>query len=356
MNLVSRFVMFSLACVLLAGCANYGSEEHFDRSSSSVDAKTALVGQPGRATVYLFRQRAFMQQFVYIPIPPMYYAVDGTMVSIMPLGSHVVLSLEPGRHTFTRFKVGGGGLFPIEVDRVDVQVELASDQIYYVGTRNGYPTQPFDAVDARRGMEIIADTELAKVIHKPATVDTFMARMAAAEAKRKAASSFAPTGLPPTQRASSPIESALPSSQQIGEFLDVVAAIALVAVLLVGAAADASSGPGATPALASPSSPPAIASPSPPQRQLSTETWRTSSGTLAEVLQSKESTVVRDIASGVRYEIESGRITGSDGSRYRVVGSNVYSDSGVSYQVIGNNVFASDGRKCEKIGVNVSCR
>jgi hypothetical protein len=51
-----------------------------------------------------------MQELIYIPIPPFFYAVDGRMLSIMPLALHAVLSLEPGRHRFSRLIVSGGGL------------------------------------------------------------------------------------------------------------------------------------------------------------------------------------------------------------------------------------------------------
>ena len=353
MNTLRRLLALLATLLMLASCANYGSEKHFERSSAAVEASKTQEGQPGRATVFYFRQRAFMQSLIYVPIPPYFYAVDGTMLSIMPLGSHALLSLEPGKHTFTRFIVSGGGFVPIALDRVDIELTVIAGQTYFVGSMNGFPSFAFEPVDSERGRAIIADTELAKLIHQPVSVDSFTSRMAPAESKRRAGNSAQTTAQSVPQRPSANVANVLPSSQQVGEFLEVIATVALVAVLLFGAAAGASSGPSSPQPYSPNLSPPPAISVRAPQLDPS---WRTSSGSLSEILRSKEETTLRNLSTGVRYRIEDGRITGTDGSRYRVVGSTVFSDTGQSYQVIGNNVFASDGSSCVKTGVVVSCR
>ena len=357
MNALSRLLACLATLLMLTSCANYGSEKHFERSSAAVEASKTLEGQPGRATVYYFRQRAFMQPLIYTPIPPFFYAVDGTMLSIMPLGSHAVLSLEPGKHKFTRFAVSGGGIFPINFHRVDIELTVVAGQTYFVGSRNGFPSTPFEPVDSEHGRAIIADTELVKLIHQPVSADAFTSRLVAAETKRRAGSSTQTTSQPLPQGPTANIANALPSSQQVGEFLEVVATVALIAVLLFGAAAGASSVPSAPPSHnLNLSPPPTISVRAPIQQTQLDRSWRTSSGSLSEILRSKEETTLYNLSSGVRYRFEDGRIKGTDGSRYRVVGSTVFSDTGQSYQVIGNNIFASDGSSCVKTGVVVSCR
>ena len=77
--MTSRVLISICTLLLLAGCANFRSEQHFERDPTAVEAAKSALDAPGRATVYFFRQRAMMQPLIYIPIPPMYYAVDGTI-------------------------------------------------------------------------------------------------------------------------------------------------------------------------------------------------------------------------------------------------------------------------------------
>jgi hypothetical protein len=306
-----------------------------------------------------------MQSLVYTPIPPAYYAVNGKMTSIMPLGTHVVLSLEPGRHTFVGFLVGGGGIFPISWVRYELEADLEADQTYYIGMRHDLLKTTIESVNTGAGREIIEHSALAKLIHQPATIHKFTAALAAAESRRKAGGTVTPVAQAGSQSSNPVIQGALPSAQQVSDFLEIIGAVALVAVMIFGAAAGASSAQIAPPAVVIPSSPSAVVG-SPLQQRVprdvalslnpTGETLRSSSGTLAEILNSKESTTLYFPSSGLRYQIEDGRIVGNDGGRFRVLGSNVFSDTGITYQVIGNNVFTSDGHSCTKTGVIISCR
>lgn len=363
------------SCLALCSCANYYTDKHFERGQSLPQSVGAT--ETDRATVYFFRQRAWGQALIYIPIPPLFYAVDEKLVSIMPLGSNVRLSLPAGTHTFSRLVVSGGGFISRSVDRTDFKVVLDPGKTYYIGTRNGFPSQPFGVTDDTNGQEVVKDTEPAKILHNPVSIATFTSRVVAMDNK--------PT--PPTQGGATPpapatgantnsLSDALPSSRQVGDFLEGLAAVALIGLMIFGAAAvSKSAGPSQypSPALYSQpySAPPTPPAPSPyatpPAQRLvqpnlsqtatsASTTWQSSSGTLSEILQSKDLVVLKNVSSGVSYRIEDGRITGSDGSRFTVRGPNIYSDTGQSYQVIGNSLFTSDGRSCVKTGIVVSCR
>jgi hypothetical protein len=344
------------ALMLLAGCANRGLEHHFERTPAAIEASKTVQGQADRATVYFVRRSGLMQ-VTAIPRPPHYFAIDGKMLSVMPLDSHVVLSLEPGTHTFTRLLVLDGGIFPIRLNRVETAIELAGGETYFVVDKPAFLAPALSLQDETSGREALANTELAKLIHQPVSIDVFTSRIAAAEQKRKAGGSLPATSPIGQQSAPSSLQNALPSSKQIGDFLEVVATLALVAVLILGATtgsgASSNSPPPMMPNL---SPPPAISAPASARAASIANTWRTSSGTLSEVLESKDETTLHNISSGVRYRIEDGRISGSDGSRYRVNGSTIFSDSGQTYRVIGDSIFASDGRSCMKTGTVVSCR
>lgn len=350
-----RLLLTLMLALELAGCATYGSEKHFERDASEAARATSSAGQAGRATVYFFRERALLQPLVYTPIPPVVFATNERLVSMMPVGSYVVLSLEPGQHKFSRLLVGGDWLFPLSIHRNDLELRLEAGKTYYVGSVNTFMGNPLRLVDGAAGEKLVASAELAKLIHNPATVDAYIARLRDEDTKRRA-SPTKPSGPNFVQTSMS---SALPSSAQVTSFLEDLATVALAALLV---AAVVAGGAGAT---APPAVPPGVV-PSPPAQIQSVHqqsalvsapaTWRTSAGTLAEIVHSKDAVTVRNLATGVTYNIEDGRIRGTDGSRYRVYGSTVFSDTGLTYQVIGNNLFTSDGRTCTKIGVVVSCR
>jgi hypothetical protein len=363
------------SCIALYGCANYYTDKHFDRGQSLPQSVGAT--ESDRATVYYFRQRAWGQALIYIPIPPLYYAVDEKLVSIMPLASNVRLSLPAGTHTFSRLIVSGGGFISRSVDRTDFKMALDPGKTYYIGTRNGFASQPFGVTDDTNGLEIVKDTEPAKILHNPVSIATFTSRIAAMNNKPTLpAQSGATPPAPATGANTNSLSDALPSSRQVGDFLEGLAAVALIGLMIFGVAtASKSDGPSPYPSPAlsySPNSaPPTPASPSlyaaPPAQRLAqptrsqtptsaTATWQSSSGTLSDILQSKDLVILKNESSGVSYRIEDGRISGSDGSRFTVRGPNIYSDTGQSYQVIGNSLFTSDGRSCVKTGIVINCR
>lgn len=362
-------IMAFAASIAFTGCANYHTKEHFNSGTSATLSTT--TADPERATIYFFRQRAWGQALIYMPIPPLYYAIDGKLVSIMPLASHVRFSLPPGQHTFSRLIVSGGGLFDRKVEATENTITVEAGKIYYIGTTNGFPSQAFGLVTKSQGSDIILDTSAARILHSPLTVAAFSARIA--DLNRKAPTPASSSGAGANSGGSTPssISDALPSSKQVGDFLEGLAAVALIGLVIFAGAAASRSGANqyASAPIYAPS--PMNTAPYPsaqqgransgPQYQTQTATvqspasWQNSSGTLSDILQSKDRVTLRNISTGVSYEIQDGRIIGTDGSRFTVHGSNIFSDTGQTYQVIGNQLFASDGKSCVKTGSIVSC-
>jgi hypothetical protein len=357
----------SLAVLIcLGGCANYYSERHFDRGASAgVASRNAL--EPDRATVYLFRERAWGQALVYVPIPPLFFAVNDQLASVMPLGSHVRLSLPPGTHKFSRLAVSGGGFLSHSVQATAIDVQVQAGKTYHVGVRNGFPTQPFGLVSVVDGEAVLRDTEPAKLLHASVSVGAFEQRINSLNSKPSSKGDTpSPGGRPGPPSGTTPSD-ALPTQKQIGEALEGIAAVAIIALaILAGVAiASRSASPqyGATSPYSAPS-PMTSSLPAPPRATVvdngpsalsKVGAWQNSYGSLSDILQSKDRVVLRNMSSGVSYEIEDGRIKGSDGSGFTVRGPNIFSDTGASYQVIGNTLFASDGRSCTKTGIVVSC-
>ncbi len=337
------FAIFA-AAALLSGCANHHTEKYFDPTVREGPPTVGSASSGDRVTVHFFRPRAWAQALIYIPIPPRYFAVNGKLTSIMPLGSYVTLSLEPGLHTFSSLGVSGGGLFPLEVGGDNVMVDLKLGRIYYVGTpTNAFAKKLIDEVDEATGKAALAESRPARLLHQPVDVATFKRRLAILDRGGKRPES---TTAPP-KAAEQPGGAALGS--QVTEFLEGIATVALVALLIFGAAAGAAAAQGPAVPTYQPPEPPGINSP------VANQTWNLSSGSAAMIVDNSRERIVRVVNTGVNYRIEGNRIYGSDGSRYRQVGNTFYSDSGESYQVIGNNVFTSDGRTCLKTGVIVSC-
>lgn len=352
----------SLFCTLLliAGCANVNkhAEKHFDRTQAGIANARDAANSAGLATVYLLIPKEGGLQFTFVPVSPAYFAVDGMVLSVMPVGSHIVLSLVPGRHIFSSFRVHSNFRYH-ELDRKDVTIDVAADREYFVGQKYLYL---FEQLNERDGREAVKKTELAKLVHHPVSVETFIANFEASKQQRIRQAASAPTSTTTISSDSNGFNNLLPSSKQVGEFLEGLAAVALIGLALFGAGLAASAGNNLhyTPSQLAPvqaqvqpfrNQPQGIVH----QPLIASQTWQSSSGTLSEIIRSKSEVTVRNTATGASYRIEDGQITGSDGSRFRVIGSMIYSETGQSYQVVGNTLFASDGRKCDKVGSIMMC-
>lgn len=342
--MIAKLLTLTVA-VAITGCATYGQEQHFESDPAIQSAAAVFKAPADRATVYFFRERAWLQPIIGQPIPPAYLAVDGRLVAVAPVGSYLTLSLSSGPHRFSRVMVGGDWLFPLQINQHDLNVELEAGKVYYVGSVNTFGSDPVRSVDASIGRKTIDEARLARQIHNPVTVADFIARVrnADAEAKRKKQSQYG-TWQDVT------VKAALPSSSQVSSFLEVLAAAAFLAVVLLGAKSTPA------PPLNVPQEPPAIVvlqqkSPSP-----KFQAWQPSTASISDVVHSGGRAEFRDLNTGIRYTIEDGHIRGSDGSRYRAYGSQILSDSGQWYHLVGNTFYSEDARRCNWSGSRIGCR
>lgn len=354
-----RTAFLTYLLVVLAGCATYGQEHHFEPSGAQPSAASASApSDDSLATVNFFREGALLGPLTTSPAPLMYFAVDDKLVSVMPVGSNVRLSLSPGTHKFSTILIGGDWLFPLSIHRNDLSARVDMGRENFVGFVNTLTGRPLRVVDMGSAEKVLSSTRPARLIHNPSTVDAFIARLKEADAKRRA--SPAPSGQPgPVTSATA---AALPSSEQVISVLEALATVALVAIVIASVVAGGSGGQTlpAYPTVANTT----LVQPAP--RGYVNQTLspliaapmssRASSGSLSEIIHSKKGVDVRNLTTGVNYRIEDGRINGTDGTRYRVIGSQVISDTGLSYRVIGDSLYSSDGRSCTKVGSLISCR
>lgn len=341
-----RTLSLLIVAVGIAGCATYGQDRHFEPNADAQAASRNFKAPPEQATVFFFRERAWLQSIMYQPIPPAYFAVNERLVSVMPVGSYLTLSLPPGRHKFTRVVATGDWLTPLQINRHDASLEVEAGKTYYVGSVNTFGPDPVRLVDSATGKQTVDEAQLARQIHNPVTVTEFIARLRRSDGESKTGSA-ARSG----SWQSTTTTAALPSSSQVSSFLEVLATAAMVAVLLLGAATAATPPPSA-PTVSSPAAIYQQASPS-PQAQAS---WRPATASISDILWSGGRAEFRDLNTGVRYTIEDGRIRGSDGSRFRAYGSQVVSDTGQWYQVVGSTFYSQDGRTCTRSGSTIGCR
>lgn len=349
-----------LAAFFLAGCATYGQDRFLEtpeRATALTNAKPVLSSD--RAQVYLLRRHTWLTRAMVMPVPPLYCGLDGAMSTILPVDSYLPMSLEPGRHVFTAMRVIEANILdPVYFDRKDIAVDMEAGKTYYVSVMLDATGPHFENIGNVEGQKVADSAKLAKFIYSPVSVDTFIARVSPKDANKPVPTQTA-TMPTPTSTAAGPstttaraIQSALPSQAQVTSFLEVLATVALVGVLILGAALGGTGDPGSIPTR--PVVRPSVAeiAPAPP----SNRTWNTGSGArLIETSSGTERRVV-NISTGVQYRIEGDRISGTDGTRYRISGTQVFSDSGQSMTLIGNNLFTNDGRSCVRTGVIISCK
>jgi hypothetical protein len=354
-----RQVLVLTGCLLsLFGCANIGNQHLFERDPASINQAHTSASDKTRSTVYFVRSKKMYQMLALNQVPPLQYAMDGTLLALMPTGSHLVLSLEPGKHTFTCFYyTGERSLFKFKPPSPhETEFDLLSGHTYYIDS-NKWPIGCREPVqlDPEEGKEIVAKSELAKLIHQPMSVTQFINRIVAIEETRNAANrSSSREGAPAPHFDTTSLQDALPSAKQVGDFLEVVATVAVIALLIVGAGLGGAGNAGTSqhdyvspPSIEQPVS---AASPSSNLRTLKTlnnlSTLHTSSGSVTQIVNSSSEKSIYNVSTGVRYSVFGDRITGSDGSSYLVAGSALLSSTGQTYQVIGNQVFSSDGKSC----------
>jgi hypothetical protein len=391
MKILRLVALFGLALISL-GCTTLGMEPYLEKNPEVLARAKQIAGQPDRATVYLYRRYPFGTPNPGL-LGPYYFAVNEQMISAMPVGTYVVLSLPPGTHKFTRLYetnpwTGTG------FNRYDLMAQMEAGKSYYVGAANLGLTfsRPLQIEDPSSGEQIIQHALMAKFFHAAIPVDTFMSRSTAVrQAKVPRPANTQPslqagnTAMNPQNSRSTHASSTtsntniLPSAQQVNQVLETLAVVALFGLLFVGGAALAAAGGSGTPSLVMPDvslpssarvttveQPASVTRPRPAINNpaasaaaaaaLEPKTWSIHSGGTAQVQSSDKTYEVFNVTNGVRYRYEDGRVYGNDGSRYRMSGNILTSDTtGKAYQVIGNNVFSSDGRSCTRTGAIMSC-
>ena len=140
----------------------------------------------------------------------------------------------------------------------------------------------------------------------------------------------------------------LPSSKQVGDALQAVATVALIALYIVAIGVGAS-------AESQQADPPLSFTPPPTlTRPAASEVIR------QQVVVPDRTRIERTVTNadtGVRYVFDGDRVKGSDGSRYRVAGTTLFSESGQAYQIVGEKfVYSSDGRSCTLITDKLYCK
>jgi len=312
-------VVAGLTLSLLAGCGTAGLQQHFDtQAPAAADMETPAT----LCTVYMFRQKPPMPSLV--PLGVTYIGVDGVMVATMPVGSYVKLALPPGPHTYTDIRAANVSFLPTEYHQKDLTLNVVAGSTHYVGRYiNWLPGGAFDEVSADKGRSVIGESARAKVIHRPLTIAAFHQRIVGPEPEHRAPSKEpAPSG-PGVMES---LSNALPSGQQVGDFL---AALAQISVALLGAV-DVEAGAGGHPRLATPV-PSATAT-----------SWNA-----YKAPQTRSDTIIYT-GNGTARALDSG-VT------YRAFGDRIYSSTGVSYLVSGNRLMASDGQTCTIMGNVVTC-
>lgn len=375
-------VFFLILLGLLGGCTTIGMQPYLEKNPEALARAKSIAGHPERATIFFYRRYPLGTPNPGL-LPPYQFAVNGEVISAMPVGTYVVLSLPPGSHKLTRLAENrnkNGGF-----DAYDLNIETKAGQNYYVGASNGlsiFKSLQEDSPDA--GESFLQHALLAKFYHQPIPLEALLNGATSVDSRRQGdnrPNMASSTTIAPQTRARSSnsnlttvpnlTSSVLPTSQQITSVLETLAIIAFVGLLIVGGAAVAgTAGSGTALALADLASPPAyIATPSSktptqPMKPIPVdpikphnavqETYRTSSGATAKIQQSTSRTIF-NVSNGITYRIEDNRVYGSDGTSARMIGNTLIRDTGQSYQIIGNQIFSSDGRSCLVTGNVASC-
>jgi len=135
----------------------------------------------------------------------------------------------------------------------------------------------------------------------------------------------------------------MPSKQQVVSFVEGVATVAAIALLMFGVAVGATAGRNDAGASGSQGE----------SNRIVSKAYGTVSEVRSEPGRGK---TVYNYDSGVTYTITGNSIVGSDGSRYQVRGNQVVSSTGELYERIGSVLLqSSDGRVCQLLGNAMTC-
>ncbi len=359
----TRLALFLLSAaigLLVSGCANLHTKQFFDTRPGADVAAKGLSIEKSRATVYFIRPRVPLQSIQYVALPPAYFGLDGHMLSIMPVGAYVPLSLPPGKHTFTKMFVVHDLSFTdwkikwMIRSRSDLEVELEPGKIYYIGMSNtflsGHNLKAFSEDD---GKGILTECLLTKFVDNPATIDDFVNRVEVTMNTKQDGEAQESSGSAKVQLAPEAVEARTNSSASSTDFLEGLAAVLMAVLIVIGAAASAHGSESQDAPL-----PPPMPAPShylaPTLPQPATPLQFSTEPTNAADRSGGQNFYVG--TNGVTYHVIGQQVVGSDGSSFLIDGATVYGRNGQVFHRMGDTLVSSDGRVCMITGVSVSCR
>jgi len=328
----------AIALLLAAGgCANVGNGGHME-AGSFTPRNIAAHPMPERLTIVITREQTVFSRISHVPWDAYPLALNGKMVAFLPVGSHIVLVVEPGTHILKWSRKANGILVGKDEEYA---VAGPAGAIRYVALKAKITDVEMTAVPEDAGRSALASTAPARLLHNGTTWDIFKGRS-------KAANTAAWDAL----------RAAMPDGETVNSALEAVGAIALIG-LHVAAATQSN-----TPSLASvrpsgsgttreqTSSALRMDTLTSPQR---TNPFSYGKSETSERLKSANAAWVRDYRTGTTYTIEDDSVRGSDGSRFKIVGNSLISETGVRYQITGNSLRAPDGRTCRRVLDTVHC-
>jgi hypothetical protein len=360
-NYLLYFIFF---LIFLGGCAHSGKQDLLESGESSIVATRAPGGEyevpKGLARVVFIRARTWDQDFnpMLAAVPPLYVALDDRLTSVMPLGSHVNILIQPGMHTIKLYTVGVH-LNLRSYNRRDISFAARPEQVTFI-VQGGGVSGGLSQVSELEGIKYLAKSRMAKILHHGYTTHDFE--------KVIEQKSFISKLRGGGQEASQAILSALPSQDQVASFLGEVAKIAVISMMVIGGvalvAASAGGGDIATPDRV-PEQPRLVNVPQIIENTYNTSVSRSrpetgmvnyARGTM-EMIRNGENVTIVNQRTGTRYRVDGDRIVGNDGTQYKVIGSQIIPlGSGGSYFISGNSLYANDGTRCDLVGSNFYCQ
>jgi hypothetical protein len=352
-----QVVFLAMASFGLIGCAHYGQDNYFEKDVNVKAAQEMNLRNQSRASVYFLRPSQFGEHTSTAVIRPLVYALDGRLLSIMPTGSYALLSLAPGKHTFTLVRVEPDFWERLSFNGTyDLELTVEAGKTYYVGFTDSLfwkwkKENPMKLYEESSGREVVSGAQLVKFIINPATIEQYAEnwkklRAEATPAREKSASTPTAPGTPVAS-----LEPTVQNSSESGisakDFFEGLAYVLLFAFLLVGAAGNAQAHAD-IPSLAPPRPPSNYAQSAPPTLQANPKPF------LGSGISNTQGNSIYG-ANGVNYQVVGNNILGSDGSVFTVQNSMIYSSNGQVFQASGGRLQSSDGRLCTPYGNTISC-
>ena len=323
---MKKMFLLLLSILVITGCVNFRNDQYFDsRQNVEFEKKKFPLPPTGLASVYLIADKVAGQSIVPFPVPPINLAVNDRIVTMAPHGSFVHLLFQPGKH---KLAVATQKFEIINV----TTAEIKANSTYYFSLNRLFhssgkyiSTIELKEISLEEGQKLVNDYKLAKTVHIPISLVPFeQSQRRKEEEQRK-----------------QEIESAK-TAEGLSDFFAAAAAVALIALLVLGSGLTIPAGstgqvPPTSPSIYS--NPPAYVSGATSVRS---GTGRAMS---IETTKNSEATTIKNLSTGTSYRLEGNRYLGSDKSWFQVSGNTIFSSTGNYYTRAGNTLTSNDGRK-----------